>query len=241
MKKKVLSIALVVAVVAMMVGGTLAYFTAEDDVTNTFTVGSVKIEIWENDKVTDKDQVTFEKPLLPVVNNQDVTQDPGYAAKVVKVENTGANDALIRTHIAVPQALVGYLDLKLTEGAGWNFVRSTEAEVEDVRYTVYTYDYQTAVAPNDFTAELLQGAYLKSEVDIKDNPATPSADLEFCKPATGGYTFSGYVAHEAVTGGYTSKTVSVLVASQAIQAQGFEGRTATDALDTGFGDGNPWQ
>ena len=48
MKKKVLSVALVVAMIAIMVSGTLAYFTARDDVTNTFTVGSVEIEIYEN-------------------------------------------------------------------------------------------------------------------------------------------------------------------------------------------------
>ena len=55
MKKKILGVALVVALVAIMVGGTLAYFTAEDEVTNTFTIGSVKIEIYENDAPTEID------------------------------------------------------------------------------------------------------------------------------------------------------------------------------------------
>ena len=54
MKKKVLAIALAVAVVAIMVGGTLAYFTAEDAVTNTFTIGSVLIELYENGTPTDE-------------------------------------------------------------------------------------------------------------------------------------------------------------------------------------------
>ena len=40
MKKKVLTVALVVALIAIMVSGTLAYFTDNDEVTNTFTIGS---------------------------------------------------------------------------------------------------------------------------------------------------------------------------------------------------------
>ena len=46
MKKKALSVALVFALIAIMVGSSLAYFTDADQVTNTFTVGSVLIDIW---------------------------------------------------------------------------------------------------------------------------------------------------------------------------------------------------
>ena len=49
MKKKVLTVALVVALIAIVVSSSLAYFTDTDQVTNTFTVGSVKIEIYENE------------------------------------------------------------------------------------------------------------------------------------------------------------------------------------------------
>ena len=52
---------------------------------------------------------------------------------------------------------------------------------------------------------------------------------------------SGFMAHEKAATGYTSTTINVLVASQAIQAQGFD-NGATNALNTGFGQGtNPWQ
>lgn len=246
MKKKILTAALAVALLAIMVSGSLAYFTAQDKVTNTFTIGSVAIEIWENNQPTDKDTVVFKKPLLPVVDMDKLTDDPGYAAKVVKVENTGENAAYIRTHIAIPTALIGYLELKVNTN-GWTFngtlAGSSTVKVGDIGYTVFTYDYQSAVEPNGFTAELLQGAYLKSEVDIKDNPATASADLEFCKPnGDGTYTFSGFEAHKKVDGGYTSNTIAILVASEAIQYQGFENSTATEALDSGFGaNTNPWQ
>ena len=106
-------------------------------------------------------------------------------------------------------------------------------------YIVVTYDYQTAVDPNEFTADLLKGAYLADFVDLKANA---NGDLEFCKPdGNGGYEFSGFVAHESNGDGtYASKSVSVLVAAQAIQAQGFG--DATTALNSGFGTNtNPWQ
>ena len=245
MKKKILIIALAVALVAIMVSGSLAYFTAEDKVENTFTIGSVLIDIWENNTPTDSDKVVFEKPLVPVVDMTDLVNDPGYAAKVVKVENTGKNAAYIRTHIAVPTALLGYLELKVNN-EGWAFngtlAGSSTATVDGVAYTVFTYDHTAAVEPGKFTAELLQGAYLKSEVDIKDNPATASADLEFCKSdGNGGYIFSGFVAHKKVDGGYSANTLAILVAAEAIQAQGFE-NGATNALNSGFGTNtNPWQ
>ena len=240
MKKKVLTVALVIALIAIVVSSSLAYFTAEDKATNTLTVGSVRIEIWENGEPTDTDEVIFDKPLLPVVNTQDVTADEGYAAKVVKVENTGKSDAYIRTHIAIPATLEGYLELDVDPGTDWAYIGKTEATVDGIKYVVLTYDYQKAVAGGEFTAELLQGAYLASEVDMKNNPATDSADLELCKPnGDGTYTFSGFVAYNAVTDGYTANTVGILVAAEAIQAQGFDG--ATSALNSGFGTGtNPW-
>ena len=47
-KKKILVLALSIAMVAILaVGGSLAYFTDKDEATNTFTVGNVKIELIE--------------------------------------------------------------------------------------------------------------------------------------------------------------------------------------------------
>lgn len=238
MKKKVLAIALAVALIAIVVSGSLAYFTDNDEVTNTFTVGSVLIDIWENNAPTDKEQVEFDEPLVPIVNTQDPSQDDSYIPKVVKVKNTGLNAAYIRVHIAQPVELLGYLELD-TDATGWNRVFTTRVTLGTQEYIVVTYDFQTAVNPNGFTAELLKGAYLAADVDLKANI---DGDLEFCKPdGNGGYTFSGFVAHEANSNGtYTPQSVGVLVYSQAIQAQGFS--DATTALNSGFGTNtNPWQ
>ena len=77
MKKKVLAIALAVVLLAVMVGSSLAYFTDTDQVTNTFTVGSVLIDIYENGTITDKDVIEFEDPMLPVGVGTEVTVPAG--------------------------------------------------------------------------------------------------------------------------------------------------------------------
>jgi predicted ribosomally synthesized peptide with SipW-like signal peptide len=51
MKKKIIAIAAAVAILAVaIVGGTLAWLTSTDTVTNTFTVGNVSLKL-EEDKV----------------------------------------------------------------------------------------------------------------------------------------------------------------------------------------------
>lgn len=241
MKKKVLGIALVVALIAIMVSGTLAYFTDTDEVTNTFTIGSVFIEIYENGDITDEDAIAIEDPLIPVVNTTP-SEDDSYIEKAIKVQSTGENAAYIRTLIAIPKDLVDYLVLDVNTANGWSAVSSFDVTAEDnITYTVYIYDYANKVDPEAFTPDVLKGVYLASDVDIKDNPSNDTADLEFCKPdGNGGYDFSGFTAHSKVDGGYKSVTVNVLIAAQAIQAQGFE-NGATNALNTGFPVGtNPW-
>ena len=116
MKKKVLTLALLAILITIVVSSTLAYFTAEDEVTNTVTMGSVKIEIYENGKETLTDTVTFGR-LIPVVEAVP-SADKNYFGKVVEVKSTGKNAAYIRVHIAVPTALEGYLHLEISE-AGW--------------------------------------------------------------------------------------------------------------------------
>ena len=234
MKKKILAIALAVALLAIVVSGSLAYFTAQDKVTNTFTVGSVKIEIYENEEATEEDVIEFGK-LVPIVKTDDPAADESYLKKVVDVKNIGNNDAYIRTHIAIPTALVGYLHLDLTE-TGWVRQADSAATVDGVAYTVYTWDHTAAVTPDSFTNELLQGVYLGADVDLEENA---EGNLVFILRDSTGKKIadSGFVAHTKTANGYTSATVNVLVASQAIQSAGFTGATA--ALNSGFA-ANPW-
>lgn len=235
MKKKVLVIALAVALIAIVVSGSLAYFTAEDQVTNTFTVGAVLIEVFENNEATTSDTIAFTKPLTPVVNSTP-SADESYIQKAVKVKNTGLNAAYIRTHLAIPTKLVDYLMLDLNTADGWMQVGTATVTGD---YTVYTYDYTNKVDPDAFTPDLLKGVYLASDVDLEEDA---NGNLCFVKKTDTAITHrSSFMAHEKTSAGYISTTVNVLVASQAIQAQGFE-NGATNALNSGFGaNTNPWQ
>ena len=57
MKKKTILVAAiaVMLVAALVVGGTLAYFTDKDNATNTFTVGNVKINLLEKQRQLGED------------------------------------------------------------------------------------------------------------------------------------------------------------------------------------------
>ncbi|MBO7252631.1 MAG: hypothetical protein J6V25_08380 [Oscillospiraceae bacterium] len=247
-KKKVLTLALVIALLAIaVVGGSLAWFTAEDSATNTFTVGSIRIQQIEQQRDENgnlQDYVNTDKVLLPIVNINNPRVDENYQSKIVTVKNTGRNDAYVRTFIAVPQALSqDYLKLVYSEFRNdtyWKHEGTSVVDYMGESYVVYCYVYQPVLGAGESTEELLDGVYLKAEVDLKDNPETANSDnLEFCIPnGQGGYTFSDYeiVSAEGALlkdGDGNTKTVNVLVLTQAVQADGFD--SANEALDAAFG------
>lgn len=111
-KRKILSLAMALSIVAIMaVGATLAYFTDTDEATNVFTVGNVKIVQHENDRTGApyvNPQPSDGPNLFPIVN--DSTTDgfhngKNYIDKFVTVENTGNLPAYVRTYVAFPNVL----------------------------------------------------------------------------------------------------------------------------------------
>lgn len=89
MKKKILSIALVVAMVAVIAAGSLAYFTDTKTADNTFTVGNVNITLtepnWNSTGKEDAPDVYAGEPLAkdPTVKNDG--NNPCFVR--IKVEN----------------------------------------------------------------------------------------------------------------------------------------------------------
>lgn len=231
-KKKVLVICLVIALLAIaVVGGSLAWFSDEDQITNAFTVGSIKIE--QNEKQHDEETGELEdfeqdQTLLPVANTANPAADNNFIEKIVTVSNTGKNAAYIRTHIAVPTALVDILHLDLFTASKWaedDVIGTGTVVVDEVEYTVFSYYYTEALEAGADTDVLLEGVWLDSAVDIKENPEEEN-QLQFCTANEDGtYTFYDY----DVTG-----KVNVLVLTQACQADGFEGYTIQEALDMVF-------
>lgn len=239
-KKKVLAIAVAVCLIAILSFSTLAWFTDTDQATNTFTVGSIKVVQHEKQPVVDEngdptgelEDFEQDQVMLPVVDPQNPEEDPNYIYKMVSVENTGKNSAYVRTSIAVPTALLDYLHLDTNE-VKWHYEFTSSVTVDGMAYTVFSYYYEEAVEKDGQTELLLEGVYLDSTVDVKTNPATNN--LEFCKAnASGGYDFSGFAVQDAEG---TTYKVNVLVATQAVQAEGFA--NAQEALNGAFGTNPP--
>lgn len=97
MKKKIVTIALIVAIMAVsVIGGTLAYFQDTAKAVNTFTIGNVAIDLIEKGEDNKTDFVQDQK-LIPGQSNA--------VAKRVWVENTGDSDAWVWVKIYIPAAL----------------------------------------------------------------------------------------------------------------------------------------
>ena len=88
MKKKLTAVALVVCMLAiMLVGASLAYFTDDDEATNTFTVGNVEIDLTEPNWDS-----TGSKEALDVYPGEALAKDP-------IVENIGNNPCFVRVEV----------------------------------------------------------------------------------------------------------------------------------------------
>lgn len=120
MKKKILALALVVVLaVTAVTGATLAYFTDEDDATNTFTVGNVSIDLTE--------------PKWDANGSEDAPEVyPGEAlAKDPTVTNDGANPCFVRVSVEGLDSLgnagmITYRTDYVADALGTNWVLHTD-------------------------------------------------------------------------------------------------------------------
>lgn len=145
MKKKIVSLALVASLLALViVGGTLAYFTDDESATNTFVVGNVNIELTEDTWDDNDNYNSGTKQLEDVQPGVTYTKNP-------TVTNTGINNAYVRvdvtlnkwTQFAAAANAYGITDLTTIFGgfvdANWVLTEETPA-VDAVNNTV-TYSY----------------------------------------------------------------------------------------------------
>lgn len=118
MKKKIISLCLVLALALTAIGGaTLAYFTDTDTATNKFTATQkgIKIQIIEQQRNEDGSKlVDFvqSQTLYPIVGSAQGPKDEwgmttaeNYVDKIITVKNLEEN-AYVRLYIAIPAALV---------------------------------------------------------------------------------------------------------------------------------------
>ena len=238
MKKKVLITALAVALIAIMVGGSLAYFTDNDEVTNTFTIGSVEIEIHENGKLVEGETLVMTDVLLPVVGKNPEETTDNYGQKQVTVMNTGKNSAYVQVFVAIPKELDDANVLEIwdnyPDSENYDWVRygvvGTMTDASGLVCNVYRFDYQYEVpAGKETKSEAMEYVYL-----------TPSTDLNVYRDGEGNVK-AAYLVDEKgneLTSVDASKPLPVYVYARAIQAEGFA--DAATALDSGFGKTLPW-
>lgn len=119
MKKKIITLCLVIALLSVaVIGGTLAYFTDVDQATNEFTVGDVSIDLYED--VAHVDAVGNPKA-DPETNRGEDTDEYKYykydavmpgdkMTKVVTVENDGTEAAYVALSVVQNNYGIGKLN-----------------------------------------------------------------------------------------------------------------------------------
>lgn len=230
MKKKILSLCLVIALAATaVIGGTLAYFSDTDAQKNTFTTGNVAIDLWED--FGDNDAQGIEE-LIPATGSAQAGTLKNGIEKEVYVENTGSEDAYVRVHIAIPSILdnaqpdfdasknvlhFNYGKETVADGK-WNWSNSVDgttgsnwnsytATIDNISYNVYVVTYETKLAKGDVTVDAIEQVYLDSK--------TTNDDITKIKETLGDNWY-------------------IYVVAEGTQAEGFT--DAYNALNTAFGD-----
>lgn len=222
MKKKIVSLCLVIALIAIAItGATLAYFTDKAANVNTMITGNVDIEQTETDENGDEWVPEEFVPDVPVYKN-------------VHVENTGTQDAYVRTLIAyedtwdiggntslgfwcTPEQVDEYAVIP-SEGNDWLQFKTTVKDaagniVDEAVYTVLVYNYGGEALPAGETVDSLHQVTLKAD-----------ATNEWSQYAAGAY-------QEIGEGNY-----DVVVLTQATQTGSFA--NAEEALNKSFGEVN---
>lgn len=264
MKKKTILVAAiaVMLVAALVVGGTLAYFTDTKDAKNTFTVGNVKINLIEQqrkqdaagNKTTELDAFQQNQHLYPIVGSAQGDKDTlgmpiakNYVDKMVTIENTGSEKAYIRAYFAIPSALDdGYETFNAGKNVlHFNFgnkvengvITSTEGnEWKWTHGSKWNY-FETTIGDikyNVYYADYYQA--LDAHATTEQLVQGVYLDKSFDMKADGAYAFGQKLALDE---GWDWNNVTCPVYAVAVQAEGFD--SASAAMDAAFGaQYNPW-
>lgn len=167
--KKILALCLVAVLAATaVIGGTLAYFTDNDDqATNTFTVGNVEIELtepnWDSTGVEDAPEVYPGEPL----------------AKDPTVENVGANPCFVRVQVTG-------LDCLIEEGVseeeiGLRYLYQSGYNTADWTYLDGWYYYNGVLAEGEKTTPVFDQIVIPSDLhnDVTEDGAEIAEDASF--------------------------------------------------------------
>jgi alternate signal-mediated exported protein len=171
MKKKILAIALVVAMLAVaIVSASLAYFTDQGYADNTFTIGNIEIELHEE----------FDEQNADLVPGVTIT-------KKVTVANTSdtGNDAYVRVQIAILADLAPEKSIFDTDG----FLTITKANEDWVWPTDKNNVYDVEMS-DGLTYRVFTGIYKEALADDKTT-VSPAIETVTLNPKADAYVVEG--------------------------------------------------
>lgn len=255
MKKKIISLCLVIALAATaIVGASLAYFTDTDSATNTFTTANVKIDLIEkqrNDAGTALEDFENGKVLMPIVGSAQGEKDAfgmatagNYVDKIVTVKNL-AVDAYVRVYYAIPTVLDNIGDASqniIHVNDGNKFVAAgnkTDVNAINADYTAYMgkETYLTTATIDGVSYNVYYRDYNKVLSKDEETGAAFIVGLYMDKDVDHdgtNYTIDGQTINFDF-----SKGVNIPVYAVGVQAAGFT--SCADAVTAAFGANyNPW-
>ena len=243
MRRKILLISLVVAVIAVLTVGTFAWFNANDEIKNVFAIGGVEVKQIEQQRNPDTGVLEeFEdyKRVAPVIDNANAKNDPynNFQDKIVSVKNIGKSDAYVQTYVAIPASLdnAGVIHIYDSDASsnGWVKVSDVDATadgsqpcfpdvlIDGQKYNIYLYRYTDILESGDTTKKLMDGVFIDMRADQSKDEQRKY------------FTIDG----KEITGFDRTGELRVYVCTQAMQAKNFEKLGYEAALIEGFGTGS---
>lgn len=264
MKKSTLlmTLALILSI-TLGIGGTMAYLQDTDEDVNVMTLGNVKIEQIEKERIEQSDDkvtpdniqdFTQGKPLYPVVGTNAWAESnqqwptggssqmhndelKNVVDKFVFVENTGKSDAYVRTIFAFEAGKLTFAEWDKMMHWNINGVHWDWNGFEAEEATLVTID-----GNNYFLVEALYLGNAGENKDVHQDGILPPG--ETTRPSLLQFWMDWEATNETMEAidGNKNGTYDILVVSQAVQTMGFE--KAQQALDTAFGEitvnSHPW-
>ena len=211
-KRKTLLVAMALSMVAILAAGaTLAYFTAEDEVKNVFTMGNVDISLDEAPVVKTDDKWAADEEAARVKTNEYKDIYPGAVLpKDPTVHNDGSYEAYVRAKVVVDfNKLAGLqADKQLFNGETADAELLSIVDIDTANWTFETY----AV---DFESRTVTYTYTLNEALAAD------ADAKLFSKVT---IPTALTNEEVEAYGLQNFTIDVL--AEAIQTFGFENAAA---------------
>ena len=256
-----------VLVAALAIGGTVAYLQDEDSDVNVMTLGNVKIEQHEYERVTNADG-SYKTDTIDNVTSyvlQDFTQGKPLLPSAVVVSSTNWDSTIVRmtqvgsygsmnTFLPITNAQDKFVTVENT-GKTDAYVRTLVAiEIGDASESLIGSSYHQTWTENEVgtisvdgnnyyvTEYVYAGGQLSDGTWRHQNGILPAGDTSY--PSLSQVYIKPEATNEDMVAldGNGNGTLDILVLSQAVQAAGFA--DAETALNAGFGDitttNHPW-